>query len=333
VSCLFQHRYALSPNVTPDRFTVEGLRKAVAETIDLLASPAGLLVKSLVPRDPTGEFLAVVDQMRPVGGPRTADGVWVTTDGKPRSADRAHRASGSDTDGQSRAVAAVERGFADASARVDMRGAKLLLTGPGVFSVRSRAMIIRDVERLAIASTLIVATVLFLAYRSPVALALGLLPVACGALAGVTAVSLGFGTVHGITLGFGTTLIGEAVDYSIYLFVQAARGSPTGGREWVVGFWPTVRLGVLTSIAGFSALLFLGATRSRATRPLFDHRPHGCGACHTLRDALVAARGVSHSRCIAVRSSSRPCRPTSRATALDRCCPRIGGDRGARCAS
>jgi predicted exporter len=119
-------------------------------------------------------------------------------------------------------------------------------------------MIIRDVERLAVASTLIVATVLFLAYRSPVALALGLLPVACGALAGVTAVSLGFGTVHGITLGFGTTLIGEAVDYSIYLFVQAARGSPTGGREWVVGFWPTVRLGVLTSIAGFSALLFSG---------------------------------------------------------------------------
>ena len=255
---LFQHRYALSPNVTPDRFTVEGLRKAVAETIDLLASPAGLLVKSLVPRDPTGEFLAVVDQMRPVGGPRTADGVWVTTDGSRAVLIARTRASGSDTDGQSRAVAAVERGFADASTRVDMQGAKLLLTGPGVFSVRSRAMIIRDVERLAVASTLIVATVLFLAYRSPVALALGLLPVACGALAGVTAVSLGFGTVHGITLGFGTTLIGEAVDYSIYLFVQAARGSPTGGREWVVGFWPTVRLGVLTSIAGFSALLFSG---------------------------------------------------------------------------
>ena len=41
-------------------------------------------------------------------------------------------------------------------------------------------------------------------------------------------------------------------------FVQAAGDSPTGGREWVAGFWPTVRLGVLTSIAGFSALLFSG---------------------------------------------------------------------------
>jgi predicted exporter len=64
--------------------------------------------------------------------------------------------------------------------------------------------------------------------------------------------------VHGITLGFGTTLIGEAVDYSIYLFVQ--RDTQRGGDDWVRGFWPTVRLGVLTSIAGFAALLFSGVS-------------------------------------------------------------------------
>ncbi len=255
---LFAHRYALSPSVTPERFTVEGLRAAIAGTVDLLASNAGLLVKSLVPRDPTGELLAVLEQMRPAEGPRSANGAWVSTDGKRAVLIARTRASGSDIDAQSRAMEAVERAFADASARVAAKGAKLLLTGPGVFSVRSREMIVRDVERLAIASTLIVATLLLLAYRSPAALGLGLVPVVCGALAGITAVSLGFGAVHGITLGFGTTLIGEAVDYSIYLFVQAGRGGPTGGSDWVAGFWPTVRLGVLTSIAGFSALLLSG---------------------------------------------------------------------------
>ena len=60
--------------------------------------------------------------------------------------------------------------------------------------------------------------------------------------------ALGFGAVHGITLGFGVTLIGEAVDYSIYLFVQRA-------PDWRRTLWPTLRLGVLTSIAGFAALL------------------------------------------------------------------------------
>ena len=31
--------------------------------------------------------------------------------------------------------------------------------------------------------------------------------------------------MHGITLGFGVTLIGEAVDYAIYLFTQTAPGA------------------------------------------------------------------------------------------------------------
>ena len=91
-------------------------------------------------------------------------------------------------------------------------------------------------------------------YRSVRVLGLGLLPVASGALAGVAAVSLAFGSVHGITLAFGVTLIGEGVDYAIYLFTQNAPGAaPQATFELI---WPTLRLGVLTSICGFSAMLF-----------------------------------------------------------------------------
>jgi predicted exporter len=242
---LRDHRYALSTAVTPERFTVEGLRAAISETLAGLASPAGLMMKSLVTRDPTGETLAVIDQLRPGEGPGMTGGVWASPDGRRAVLVARTRASGSDTDGQSQAVAAVEEAFgkARAEAGASAAGARLLLTGPGVFSVRARAMVEHDVVRLTTLSSLI-----------PVALGLGFVPVISGALAGIAAVSLGFGAVHGITLGFGTTLIGEAVDYSIYLFVQAERGDAT----WIERFWPTIRLGVLTSIAGFSALLFSG---------------------------------------------------------------------------
>ncbi|MGH9121995.1 MAG: MMPL family transporter, partial [Acidimicrobiales bacterium] len=37
---LFAHRYLLSSTVTPERFSVAGLKGAIGETIDLLASPA-----------------------------------------------------------------------------------------------------------------------------------------------------------------------------------------------------------------------------------------------------------------------------------------------------
>ena len=73
-----------------------------------------------------------------------------------------------------------------------------------------------------------------------------------GALVGISAVSLGFGQVHGLTLGFGTTLIGEAVDYSIYFYLQRS-GQLNPGH-----LWRTIWLGVATSIAGFGALLFSG---------------------------------------------------------------------------
>ncbi|MDR2837369.1 MAG: hypothetical protein LBV49_02180, partial [Azonexus sp.] len=53
-------------------------------------------------------------------------------------------------------------------------------------------------------------------------------------------------------LGFGTTLIGEAVDYSIYFYLQRA-GQLDQGR-----FWRTIWLGMTTSIAGFAVLMFSG---------------------------------------------------------------------------
>jgi predicted exporter len=91
-----------------------------------------------------------------------------------------------------------------------------------------------------------VTIVLLVAYRDPRLLFLSLLPVASGVLFGFAAVALGFGTVHGITLGFGVTLIGEAVDYAIYLFLQS------GERRSI---WPTLLLGAATSIVGFAAML------------------------------------------------------------------------------
>jgi len=252
---LFNNRYLLSPSVTSERFSADGLHAALGDSIDLLASPVGLLVKSLLPRDPTGEMVQLLDQLGSGNQPPLVDGAWASRDGTRALMLMQTRASGSDTDAQESAMAAIRQAFdATPGASPD---ARLVMTGPGVFSVTSRDTIKSQVSRLSIASILLIATLLLLVYRSFSALALGFLPVISGALAGIAAVSLGFGVVHGITLGFGTALIGEAVDYSIYLFVQSEHDGPDR-QSWVKRFWPTIRLGVLTSIAGFSSLLLSG---------------------------------------------------------------------------
>jgi len=257
---LFQHRYLLSDQVTAQRFSAPGLRAAMQDTIDDLASPAGLMLKSLLPNDPTGEMLHIIEQLARTPAPAAGGGVWVSPDGARTLMVVQTAAGGSDIDAQEQAVEAIRSAFAAAlleSAAGKAQSLQLKVSGPGVFAVAARAKIERAAVRLSLASAILVVTLLFAVYRSVPALALGLMPVASGAVIGIAAVALGFGAVHGITLGFGTTLIGESVDYSIYFFVQSRRlaQDPAPGSNWQQTWWPTIRLGMLTSVCGFASLL------------------------------------------------------------------------------
>jgi predicted exporter len=249
---LFTHRYLLSAAVTPRRFSVAGLKAALEETLENLASPEGLILKPLVPHDPTGETLEIIDALARIPAPQSREGVWVSPDGARALLVAQTAASGSDTDAQEHALRSIRAAFNAAQLALGpaARGVELLSSGPGVFAVAARTGIVRAAVRLSIASGILVALILLGVYRSTAALVLGLLPVATGALVGVAAVALGFGAVHGITLGFGITLIGESVDYSIYFFIQSQRGA-----DWRRSLWPTMRLGMLTSVCGFASLL------------------------------------------------------------------------------
>ena len=250
---LWRNRYLLSPAIAPEHFKPAALRDALEDDLQLLGSPAGALLRKILPNDPTGELLRLVAQFEGEARPVMRDGVWFSKDGKRALLVAQTRAAGYDIDAQEQALAAIRAAFRDAAGA---SRAKLTMTGPGVFSVTTRANIKGDASRLSLIATALIAAMLLFLYRSPRVLVLGLMPVATGALAGIAAVSLGFGSVHGITLGFGVTLIGEGVDYAIYLFTQIAPG--VAPRNTLDRMWPTLRLGVLTSICGFSAMLLSG---------------------------------------------------------------------------
>ncbi len=264
---LFEHRYQLSPAIDASRFTAAGLRDAIDETLSLLGTPAGNAIKPLLERDPTGETQRIAEGLIPASAPRSDQGVWVS-----RQAERAVllanvAAAGADLDGQAAALASVRSAFAASALSANGPALQLRLSGAPVFSVDSRAQIEREVKALAIAGSLLMSALLLLAFASLPALLVALLPVLTGVAAGIAAVGLGFGSVHGVTLGFGSTLIGEAVDYGIYYLIQArprsGQGLSTavrerGWRQWLHSSWPTVRLGLATSVCGFAALAFSG---------------------------------------------------------------------------
>jgi predicted exporter len=253
---LLRNRYLLSPAVTAERFTAAGIRRGLELQLDMLSSPTSMLVGNLLPRDPTGEMLQLIDRLRGQGGPDNRDGIWFSADGARALLLAQTHAAGFDIDAQEQALAQIRAAFDEAVPEQHAQGARLVITGPGVFAVESRAGIKRDAMRFSLLGTLLVSAILLFVYRSLRVLALTLVPVASGALAGIAAVSLAFGSVHGVTLGFGATLIGEAVDYAIYLFTNTAPGSTP--KTTLQRIWPTLRLGMLTSVFGFGAMLFSG---------------------------------------------------------------------------
>jgi predicted exporter len=268
---LVEHRYLLSPAIDAQHFSAAGLRTAIDDTLTLLGTPAGAAVKPLLPRDPTGEMARLAESLIPAQAPRSEGGVWVS-----RRAERAvmlavTRADGGNLDAQAAAIDQVRSAFSQVQAALPGGSElRLLISGAPLFAVNSRSTIESEARQLSMIGTLVVGLLLALAFASLRALAVGLLPVASGMAAGIAAVALVFGNVHAMTLGFGATLIGETVDYAIYYLIQArpsgagqappnAHGSgDPGWRRWLAQSWPTVRIGLLTSVCGFAALVFSG---------------------------------------------------------------------------
>ncbi len=253
---LLRYRYLLSPAVDAEHFESAALQKALQESAALLQSPAGALLKPLIPLDPTGEVTRIAALWAPSSAIAQRDGIWFSADGGRALLIAQSRASGMDAVQQQQVVAAVRQHFETIQKTLPPDGAqamRLLLSGTPVFAAESRRTIEQDSWRLSLIAAALVLAVLLLVYRSVGLTLLAFMPVACGLLMGVAVVSLAFGGVHGITLAFGATLIGEAVDYPNYAFLHTARGEAVGNALQRIG--PTLRLAVLTTVFSSMALL------------------------------------------------------------------------------
>ena len=251
---LFESRYLLSPGIGAASFSKESLRQALEQRLDDLRSPLAPLIKQTIPADPTGEFFSILSAWSGHHRPGKHRGVWISKDHSKALLLVETHAAGFDADAQAVIQQDIRRAFESVADRPS--GMRLLLTGPGVFAVEAKETIEREAWRLSTVAAALVLLFLYLSYRSITLVVLSLVPLTAGIIAGMLAVQACFGFIHGITLGFGITLLGVVDDYPVHLFSHlSARGS-----AWAVmqAIWPTMRLGVLTTAIGFAALLFAG---------------------------------------------------------------------------
>ncbi|MEJ2060393.1 MAG: MMPL family transporter [Gammaproteobacteria bacterium] len=250
---LFGWRYLLSPAVDAQAFTVTKLHADLQMRLAELGTPLGMLEKRFLPADPTGAFLAMLSAWQPAQAPERRNGVWVSPDGERALLLAETRAPGLDLGAMQQAIGALHSSFAAVNAAGRLH---LILSGPPVFAVQSRDTIKSDSQWFSSLASVALVLLLLAVYRSFRLVLLSALPLGSAVLAGVVAVNAVFGEIHGITLAFGATLLGVAIDYPLHLFSHLSGGeSPSTSLRRI---WPTLRLGVLTTMAGYLALLGTG---------------------------------------------------------------------------
>lgn len=252
---LFAARYLLSPGIDAKLFSPGGMAAAFARLERELVSARGAAIMPIAANDPTLSALQLADRAARQLAPGDSAGVWLGDSGRVALLLMETRARGNDIAAMRDTIDMVRRS-ADDVLRQWPGGAVVPLVefaGAAYFNVLAHDAIGQDAHQLALLALGLVALLLWWALRQPRFLALALIPVATGTLAGFAMVGSLGNTIHGITLAFGVTLIGEAVDYAIYAFVQTDEQGQHPPR-----FWRQVVLATTTSLIGFAAMYVSG---------------------------------------------------------------------------
>jgi len=250
---LLAYRYLLSPTFDDNRMDAAFLRSQLSERVQDLGSPAAGFLEPWLPRDPTLEVIKLAESWLPAKQPQLQNGVWFDSSGREALLVAQTRAAAFDPSGQKAAQSSLQRAFEQS--RTDP-ALKLEASGPGAFSVLMKQRTENEAQVYGSVDTIGIVVLLLVAYRSLRILALGLLPLLSAAAAGLAAVAGFFGTVHGITLAFGFTLIGVAQDYPVHLFSHQHKGLDPVENARVL--WPTLATGVASTCIAYLAFLFSG---------------------------------------------------------------------------
>lgn len=144
------------------------------------------------------------------------------------------------------ATAALQREYPDTT---------ILRAGTVFHSAAIRKRAVREIDFIGGVSLAGIIVLLASAFRSGTVLGLGLLSVSAGIAAGLLTTIVWYGRIHLLTLVFGASLLGEAVDYSIqYFSVRLGAGENWEPRQGLRHVSPRLAVALLTSVLGYAAL-------------------------------------------------------------------------------
>ncbi len=247
--------HSLSPTTLLDasEWQEDRMRARVAAVKDELTGPFGPLVARVLPRDPLGGSVDALRMLSSLQGKalRSEDGILLGENGEHAFLFLSAKGNAFDADAQRGVLASLDHAFLETRGTSSLR---MELSGASRFTVRSEAAIRGDINRISTISTLGIILLFVVFFRSLRMLLLAFVPLFTGVMLGTLGCHLVFKEIHGLTLAFGTSLLGVGIDYAEHYYAHYALTPERGPDRVMRDVWPGLLLGAITTIAGLGGI-------------------------------------------------------------------------------
>lgn len=246
-----KYRYLLSSkhdDLEKSSFSENALEFEFKERYQEILSPLGGLLKRSIPYDPTAEMRYILNEWQLGKEPHKKRSVWFSDNYKSALLVTAIHIKGIDINAQQHAIETIKQTFSE----IKNKELKLTISGAGVFAVQARKKIKAESQQISFIASIAVMLFMFIAFRSFWYVFLAVIPLLSAIICGTILTQFIFGSIQGITLAFGLTLIGVALDYPVHVFSHIIPNESV--KQSIKNIWPTMRLGAITTSFGFFAL-------------------------------------------------------------------------------
>ena len=235
------------------KLTPEEIDRSLADAFAQLIQPQGMALKGRIRRDPLQfETLALkkLAYLNPIPAVRLQDGYFLSRDGRNSLILATTTIPLTDASGGRKLLTA----FA-AACRVLPAGITADLISGHPYTLANAETIQADMKLLLLVAGGGILLLFMVFLRSLQALVVYLLPL-FSTVAALVATQLWFGTVSGVTIGFGAVLLGITIDYGLHVYFALRCGhSQLGYEQLLKAVSRPVLFGGLTTLAAFGVLL------------------------------------------------------------------------------
>lgn len=251
------HRYALLDGAQARRLEAGGATALATDIATSLASPTGMV--DAFGSDPGGHLAAFLGGLPRPYPDFLPDSAYFSAlkDGKRHYLVRMSLSGSAAFGAEGSALATHAVHAAQDAAHAACGSCSFAATGAPLFADAARRSAQTESIWLSLASTLLIMTLIAWVFRSFAPHVLAGLQLVASVLAASAAVILCFGSIQVITLVFGTTLIGIAIDYAFLYFSEYWFGE-SAPDEVMAAVKPGLYMGLATGVVAFAFLLLAG---------------------------------------------------------------------------